>query len=949
MATAVPSAQAQNQGINAAVATTVSQQGADVVLEWPGVHSSASALSTLPQTRFQGYELPMRLTTVQLPPDGQAISLQVEQLSTIEWTEAIQPAAALTPPVLDWQANPDLTQHEALGLPTAPLFVLREGRIHNQRVAVIGMSPLYQENGRVKLATQLVARISGATLVEGELSDFLHSSREQVQVTSSGAIASTVDLLDPTNPVASTSAIKVLVYKAGLQSISGLLLNNAGLNLTTDPTRLQLFHNGIQIPLEISGLSNGKLTTASTLRFFAPKVGDRWNLREVYWLTVGASNGLRMSTRSVAPANAPTRNTVREQGVWQQYGLYSSLQPGLDGDHWFHEEIKFDASANPVRVIPLKNVLPPASGNTTMTLTLSTGAKAQFRLQFALGNQQKEVSWHSAPQNTLQSNWSHTVTLPSGAPQVQIKMVAGDAKNGLLYDHLFWEQSALLDFNNQSANFWGVSGLWRYQWQDRPANATLYDITDAVQPVLLTGATAAGFQDGPTPHRYLLVKAGDEQIPEVLAHTPVLFSRTTGADAIYIAPSEFLVALEPLLAYRRTRGYSVISVNVQDIYDAWSFGHVSAPAIRTFLRFAHANWTPKPVAVTLVGDGTWDPHDYENKYNGGAHISNFIPPYLAYVDPWLREAACENCYAQLDGDDPLTGDNPSGAPGDFFAADLWIGRLPAHNALEVSDLVSKLIRYEKNNTPEAWRGISLFLADNHVQSLAGNDPVFDPAGDFAEVSDQVIQSAPDKLNIQRIYYDPYPKVSDPTHQEPWRIADAASARNTGLTAMSHGAGIVVYNGHSHHWQWARLDSAPELDGLLSLYDPDGFTNNDRFFITLSMTCLTSQFQKPAASGTVLDERTLLNPTGGAIAVWGPAGLSVVHGHDALQRGFFTALKNAPPMTARLGELLEAGYTELLTNNNCCQDALQTFLLLGDPLTPAQVMPINTIHLPLVNR
>jgi hypothetical protein len=167
--------------------------------------------------------------------------------------------------------------------------------------------------------------------------------------------------------------------------------------------------------------------------------------------------------------------------------------------------------------------------------------------------------------------------------------------------------------------------------------------------------------------------------------------------------------------------------------------------------------------------------------------------------------------------------------------------------------------------------------------------------------------------------------------------------------MSQGAGLVTYNGHSHQWQWARLDTDVNVPGLLSLYDPDAMRNGDKLFITLSMTCLTGQFHKPAHSGTVLDERMLLAQNGGAIAVWGSAGLSVLHGHDALQRGFQQALWSDPPMTTPIGELLEAGYIELLTNSACCQDALQTFLLLGDPLTPARVRPRGPIYLPLISR
>jgi hypothetical protein len=115
-----------------------------------------------------------------------------------------------------------------------------------------------------------------------------------------------------------------------------------------------------------------------------------------------------------------------------------------------------------------------------------------------------------------------------------------------------------------------------------------------------------------------------------------------------------------------------------------------------------------------------------------------------------------------------------------------------------------------------------------------------------------------------------------------------------------------------------------------------------------MTCLTAAFQTPAYSATTIDERLLL-ASGGAIAVWGPTGLGVAHGHDALQQGFQTALWSAPPMTARIGTLTAAGYLDLFTNGSCCQDALRTFALLGDPLTTARIRPAQRMYLPRISK
>lgn len=74
------------------------------------------------------------------------------------------------------------------------------------------------------------------------------------------------------------------------------------------------------------------------------------------------------------------------------------------------------------------------------------------------------------------------------------------------------------------------------------------------------------------------------------------------------------------------------------IDDVWSFGQVDPAAIRRCMQHAAATWPRAPEALILVGDGTSDPHNYVGRNN-----ANHIPSYLALVDPWLGETACEPC------------------------------------------------------------------------------------------------------------------------------------------------------------------------------------------------------------------------------------------------------------------------------------------------------------------
>jgi hypothetical protein len=981
--TALPVA-AQSEAPNSIV--TPGAQANQVTIHWPDDGDAATALAKLPRLRFQGYELPMQLFTVRLTTAA-AVQLEVTGLTTTPWREPVTPAAPLTPPVLD-EAIPTHKPIETVALPTQPLFVLRQGVIAGESIAVVALSPLFAAEGQTLLATALQATVHNATLMQAEALTALSVGAAGF---TAGRTRAATELVLPSNPLAAQDGFKLMVQTPGLQRVSGQALAAAGLDLAaTAPATLQVLHRGVPVPLEIDGLVGGQLAATSEVRFYAASVGDRWNLTETYWLTTVPAGAVRMETRSVAPATAQATTTVMERGTWQGYAAYDSYQPGADGDHWFQRELRLQAGQPlPTAAITVANRLPAAVGGTlTLSLTMSTRFAATYTLAVQMNNQTQNIQWQATPVNGASQDWRTVVTTTVGATAGQVTLTQSESSLenvSLWFDQVAWQQPVILNLNNAGALFTGLAGSWRYQWQDAPLDGQgqyrLYDVTNPGAPVALTGATASGFQDEAGPRTYLVAGGGTMYEPLVRAHTAVNFAAGPGAQALYIAPHDFLGTLEPLLAHRRSQGYSVLAVDVQSIYDTWSYGQISAEAIRTFLRFARQEWQPAPISVVMVGDGTWDPHNYEQK----DHHTNYIPPYLAYVDPWLGEAACENCYVQLDGDDPVAGDQAVGSAGTFFSPDLWIGRFPVKDGFELSSLVTKIIRYESNTTPGAWRNTSIFLADNYIQSVDGqNRPVRDAAGDFARMSDLVIRRnlclevndpvictfegknsdlevtattlhdqieqllAQAPLRVSRFYYDPHPTVSDPAGIQGWRLVNAQSARSNAVAALSRGAGLVVYNGHANHWQWARLDGDESLPGLVGLNDPDGLANRDQLFIALSMTCMTAQFQKPANSGTTLDERLFL-AANGAAAVWGSAGLSVVHGHDALQRGFFEKLWSSPPMTTPLGELITAGYTELLTESGCCEDAAQTFLLLGDPLTPARVQPLSVVHLPVVQQ
>lgn len=711
------------------------------------------------------------------------------------------------------------------------------------------------------------------------------------------------------DPLAARDAIVVTVAAGGMQRLGGADLATAGLAIADlDPARLWLRRAGAPVPLELRLGGDGRLDPADELRFYAPAPGDRWNAAEPYWLTVEATPGPLMAVRAVPPGAAPERSAARERGEAYAPVFYDSRRPGPDGDRWFAADLRAEPGATASYTLTLAPALPAAPGDTTLTIAGQSIGGGPARVEARLGASSAADTWGDT------GLWSSALALPGGATALTIAVSALGAPAAVLLDRVRWERPAVLSFGGRGAAFAGVEGAWRYSLAGLPAGWALYDIGDPAAPQRLDPGPSASFEDGPAPRDYLVAGPGTLHTPALAAWRASDSAAPRDAVVIYIAPEALAAALAPLVEHRRAQGHGVAVVSLEAIYAAWSHGAVDPEAIRSFLRYAAATWPTRPRYAVLVGDGSSDPHDWTARGPGNL---NLLPPYLAQVDPWLGETACDSCYGRLDGADPLADPLP----------DLAIGRLPVKSAAELAALAQKLIAHDRAPSPAVWRGTLALVAEER-----------DTAGDFASSADDAAAMVPAGVRVRRAYYDPSGARGS---------ASAAAAAAHTRAVFSAGAALLIYHGHSHQWQWALTDASAEQSAMLGLYDPDGLGNAGRLPVVLAMTCLSSAFQTPAHSGTTVDERLLLAP-GGAAAVWGPTGLGVAHGHDLLQRGFLQALAAAPGGRAPIGDLTLAGY-QALAADGAARDTLYTYALLGDPLTPLWFEAVATADLPMLRR
>ena len=284
---------------------------------------------------------------------------------------------------------------------------------------------------------------------------------------------------------------------------------------------------------------------------------------------------------------------------------------------------------------------------------------------------------------------------------------------------------------------------------------------------------------------------------------------------------------------------------MQDIYDEFNDGEMSAEAIHQFLQYAYDAWqSPAPSYVVLLGDGHYD---FRN-YSGVAPITR-IPPYLTYISRVLMgEAPSDNAYACVSGDDTM--------------ADMYIGRLTADSAAEAQAMVDKIIAYETNPAPGDWVNNVLFTADNP-----------DGAGNFHTLSDDIASHfMPGNYNATKVYLDATCPYESP----------AATCRQDVIDSVDGGSLLSNYVGHGSATVWAG-------ERMLQTVDVGALANGGKLPVQLSFACLTSYFSNPNQGQDSIDEALVAAAGRGAIASWGNADLSYAFLDQWAHEGFYEAV------------------------------------------------------------
>lgn len=707
---------------------------------------------------------------------------------------------------------------------------------------------------------------------------------------------------------------KIWVNEAGLYALSYNALQSAGLPVNSlDPRTLKLSHGypRQEVAVIVEGESDGVFNTTDRLLFYAEPEFSRYSANDVYFLSYGGTNGLRMSSRSGSPAGLST-GTVWRIATAETNQYYEPLYPGRNGDHWFWDKLyQPNQTARSYTISVDKPLI--GGPNSTLTLWLrgytDPAQNPDHRVKVTVnGVTVGEQTWNGTQAITATFSIASS-TLLNGQNQIGLTLPGiGTVVEGMWLDAITLTYPTSQAVSGQLI-FQGEAGQKKYTLNGWSGALNVYDITTPGAPKLVTsyqlssGVLTLGDASA-TAARYLVVPSTQIKTPVSLQAAKVFNQPANGADYLIITPTSLAGTTAPLAAHRASQGLRVATAPVEAIYDTFGAGRVDPAAIKNFLQYAYTNWpAPAPLYVLLVGDGAYDFKNYS-----GYNAPNLIPPYLAQVDPWWGETASDNQYVTLAGNDNLP--------------DMLIGRLPVNTPTEATTVINKIIQYETNPSPGAWNGNQLFVADKE--------------DDFHNSVDIHYSQVVSPFIGSRFYYST-------TAGQPYLYTNVNTLRSDFLNYFNAGASLVTFYGHSSWLQWA-------VDDILDVDRFNQLSNQTRLPVVVEMTCFTSFFHHPAYANT-FDETLVRRASGGAIATWGSTGLGISTGHDTLYNGFYQAL--AGQSTVRLGTAVLAGKLNLYATGFYL-DLLDTYTLLGDPALKLHltVTPINythTVYLPVITR
>ncbi|MBK9227110.1 MAG: hypothetical protein IPL67_08710 [Ignavibacteria bacterium] len=717
--------------------------------------------------------------------------------------------------------------------------------------------------------------------------------------------------------------LKLSVIEDALYRITKTDFTNAGVNTSTvDPRTVKVFNKGVQIPIYFEGETDGVFDNADYFDFFGTRTygGNTkffnqdnglvytkdeyyspYSDTNVYWVEWGISNGIRYANASYTSAVPYSPDFYYDKLHFEKDRVYTQGErtdandfrnfnnENFLGEGWYWTTMT--ANQFVTDTFSVKTLTPSVQNASIKLFTYPVNRTTSINNEHSI---QVQVNSTFLPQvftndlkkiDTTQTFLSSALSSTS-VNTIRVYYFSNAAFNGSMYFDMFEVQgpkSFKFNANTISANLNNAdtsSKRFRISGFVSGNQTNIYDVVNNIRITNYTSNADTLIVTAKSNARLEIVNKAITKKPFKITQrqVPNLASTSNGADYMIVYNAMFSEQAIQLQNHRETYdNFRVFTAEIRDIYDIFNYGIENPIALRNFLKYAYDSWTlPKLNYACLIGRGSTDP-----KKNSTASIyyQNLVP---TYGNPTTDAYFANFNYGSY-----------------FYYPKILIGRLPAYNVGDASNMVENIISYE-TTPPETWWKFNTFIVGGGTSSDQNTFQSLDTA-----IINNYVLPPPLSSEVHKIFRN------DTSTTVTFNYKD--SIRRD----INNGTAIVNFLGHAGYENWE--------DGM---QDPSTLANYGKFPFIMSMTCYTGKNADPTQR--TFGERYVNMLNRGTVGFIGCSGWGWLISQSNMQAGMYDAIAN--DTLRRFGEILNRGKFELIQDStqSTVRHTVNSYGLLGDP-------------------
>ena len=422
-------------------------------------------------------------------------------------------------------------------------------------------------------------------------------------------------------------AAKVLVRDSGVYRVSAEQLFASGISPGVEVSDLRLWTSGAPVTFRTVTMDGSHLQMGDTLEFYGRGIDTRYSDTRVYWVTLNSGGQQLLTTETPTALSESGNSFIETIQIRQELYYFSGVKNGT-AQKFFGPQV---ASTGLTRIFPTPALDYLSSEPAALEVAVESLTSGPHAISVTLNglllgtltgvNSTLMMKSFAVPVGQLIAGNNTVVLASQSATDVDV-----ESYQQLSYPRRYLNTGAPLQFTASGGSSVHLDGF-------ASGTTRVFDITIPEAAIELhvsadPASPSGSFVNVPFSNEERTLYAfavGDELSPlDVQRNVPSAWHAFGGAKLVLIGHASLLPAVQPLVQQRQNEGLTVATIDVQDLYDEFSYGEKDAGAIRAFLQFASQHWVEPPQYVLLVGGATFDPRDYLNNPGLDLVPTNFV-------------------------------------------------------------------------------------------------------------------------------------------------------------------------------------------------------------------------------------------------------------------------------------------------------------------------------------